>query len=306
MVRVPPALKKGDTIGIVCPAGFMPLEKTDQCIASLQQWGFRVKMGKTPGHQFHYFSGTDEERLADLQQMLDDDTVQAVLCGRGGYGMSRIIDQLQWNKFREQPKWVIGYSDITLLHSHLYANLQIASLHSPMAGAFNDSTGENDIYLDSIRKAICGETMQYSCQLHPMNKQGVATGPLTGGNLSLLAHQVGSASDFDTKGHLLFVEDVGEYIYNIDRMWIQLKRSGKLDQLAGLIVGSFSDTKDTTVPFGREVYDIILEQVKDYAYPVCFGFPVGHVHENFALKSGVAHHLAIQSGGVTLTELARV
>jgi muramoyltetrapeptide carboxypeptidase len=304
MVRIPPALTKGDTIGIVCPAGFMPLEKTAKCVATLQNWGFQVKMGRTPGHQFHYFSGTDEERRADLQQMLDDDSVQAILCGRGGYGMSRIIDGLNWDRFTQHPKWIIGYSDITLLHAHLYATRQIASLHSPMAGAFNDSTGDDDVYLQSIRLAITGQPTQYSCATHPFNRAGTATGSLTGGNLSLLAHLVGSASDYSTKGHLLFVEDIGEYIYNIDRMWLQLKRSGKLDQLAGLIVGSFTDTKDTTIPFGREVYDIIWEQVKEYNYPVCFSFPVGHVHENYALKSGVIHTLTVNASGVSLTEQA--
>jgi muramoyltetrapeptide carboxypeptidase len=302
MVRIPPALTKGDTIGIVCPAGFMPLEKTDQCVATLQNWGYQVKMGQTPGHQFHYFSGTDEERLFDLQQMLDDDSIQAILCGRGGYGMSRIIDRINWDRFRQHPKWIIGYSDITLLHAHIYATQQTASLHAPMAGAFNDSTGDDDVYLRSIHQAISGESMTYSCATHPMNRAGIAKGPLTGGNLSLLAHLVGSASDYSTAGHVLFIEDIGEYIYNVDRMWLQLKRSGKLDQLAGLIVGRFSDMKDTTIPFGQQVFDVIWEQVKEYDYPVCFDFPVGHVHENYALKSGLPHHLTISSTGVTLTE----
>ncbi|RXK83057.1 S66 peptidase family protein [Filimonas effusa] len=302
MVLVPPALKKGDTIGIVCPSGYMALEKMEKCIAALRRWGFHVKMGSTPGQQFHYFSGTDEDRLADLQQMMDDSGVQAILCGRGGYGMSRIIDRLQWEKFRQQPKWIIGYSDITLLHAHLFATEQIASLHSPMAGAFNDCTGAEDVFLNSIYQAITGCTMQYSATPHSMNRPGEASGPLTGGNLSLLAHLIGSASDYDTSGHLLFIEDVGEYLYNIDRMWLQLKRSGKLSRLAGLIVGSFSDMKDTTIPFGSQVYDIILEQVKEYDYPVCFDFPVGHVHENFALKSGVVHRLQVGTN-VLLSEV---
>lgn len=293
MVLVPPALKKGDTIGIVCPSGYMPMEKMERCIATLRQWGFQVKLGSTPGHQFHYFSGTDEERLADLQQMMDDDSVQAILCGRGGYGMSRIIDRLRWEGFRVKPKWIIGYSDITLLHAHLFATQQIASLHSPMAGAFNDNAGEDDLFLKSIYEAITGCRMHYSATPHSMNRSGMASGPLTGGNLSLLAHLIGSSSDYDTAGHILFIEDVGEYLYNIDRMWLQLKRSGKLAQLAGLVVGSFSDMKDTVVPFGSQIYDIIREQVEEYNYPVCFDFPVGHVHENFALKSGVVHELEV-------------
>lgn len=303
MIRIPPALKKGDTIGIVCPAGYMPLEKTETCVAALKSWGFQVKMGKTPGNQHHYFAGTDEERCADLQAMLDDNTVQAILCGRGGYGMSRIIDRLNWDIFNQSPKWIIGYSDITLLHAHLFSTLQTASLHSPMAAAFIDHDADADIYLQSIYKALAGEVSHYTCSSHSMNREGNATGMLTGGNLSLLAHMIGSASDFDTAGHILFIEDVGEYIYNIDRMWVQLKRSGKLDRLAGLVVGQFSDIKDTVIPFGQQVYDIIAEQVKEYSYPVCFNFPVGHVPENFALKSGAVHSLSVQGSGVTLTEL---
>ena len=160
MITVPPYLKKGDTIGIVCPAGFMPLEKAQTCINTLQQWGYKVKVGKTLGNQFHYFSGTDEERLHDLQQMLDDDSVQAILCSRGGYGISRIIDALDFKRFKKNPKWIIGYSDVTVLNAHLFTKLKTASFHSPMAAAFNDGGSENE-FLQSLRKAIAGKAYNY-------------------------------------------------------------------------------------------------------------------------------------------------
>jgi len=153
MIKVPPYLKKGDTIGIVCPAGYMPAAKAQTCIETFQQWGFKVRVGKTLGSQFNYFSGTDEERLQDLQQMLDDKNINAILCGRGGYGLSRIIDQLDLSKFKHNPKWIIGYSDVTILHAHLYTKLKTASLHSPMASAFNDGGAENE-FVQSLRKAI--------------------------------------------------------------------------------------------------------------------------------------------------------
>ncbi|BAV08827.1 muramoyltetrapeptide carboxypeptidase [Filimonas lacunae] len=299
MSVVPPYLKKGDTIGIVCPAGYMPADKLIKCIAALESWGYQVKLGNTPGNQFHYFAGTDEERLADLQEMLDDDNIKAVLCGRGGYGVSRIIDRVNWKRFKKNPKWIIGYSDITLLHAHVQTQLKTVSLHSPMGGAFNDAA-EEDVYLQSLRVAICGGKLKYSCGGHAYNRTGKAEGQLIGGNLSLLVHMIGSASDYDTRGCILFIEDVGEYKYNVDRMMMQLKRAGKLDELAGLMVGSFSDMKDTVIPFGQETEDIIYDKVQDYDYPVCFGFPVGHVKENYALMVGAEHKLNVKEEEVKL------
>lgn len=301
MVIVPPYLEKGDTIGIVCPAGFMPREKIAACITTLQNWGYKVKVGTTPGHQYHYFAGTDEERLEDLQNMLDDDNIKAVLCGRGGYGVSRIIDQISWKRFKKKPKWIIGYSDITLLHGHIQSQLKVASLHSPMAGAFND-TSEEDMYLQSLQRAISGKKMKYNCEPYPMNRRGKAEGALIGGNLAMLAHMIGSPSEYATKGRILFIEDVGEYLYNVDRMLMQLKRSGKLEQLSGLVVGAFTEIKDTTIPFGQTVYGLVWDKVKDYDYPVCFNFPVGHLPENFALKVGVPHSLSVKTDEVKLTE----
>ena len=302
MIKIPPYLKKGDCIGIVCPSGYMPEEKAATCIHVLQEWGYTVKTGKTLGNQFHYFSGTDAERLADMQAMLDDAEVKAILCGRGGYGMSRIIDQLDFKKFKKNPKWLIGFSDITVLHAHVYQQYRIATLHAPMAAAFND--GEYKLeYVQSLHKALRGVSSNYSCASHLLNKMGKAEGELIGGNLSLVAHLVGSVSSFKTKGRILFLEDVGEYIYNIDRMLIQLKRSGMLQDLAGLVIGGFTEMKDTTTPFGSDVFSVIHSHVEEYAYPVCFDFPVSHEKNNYALKVGAKHILTVSKTKANLKEM---
>ena len=302
MIKTPPYLLKGDAIGLVCPAGYMALEKVQTCITTLQEWGYNVKIGKTiGGGSSSYFSGTDEERLTDFQQMLDDDEVKAVLCARGGYGMSRIIDKINFKKFKLQPKWIIGYSDITVLHAHLYSNYYISSMHAPMAGAFNDEEFNNE-YVLSVKNTMEGKKIKYSCVAHELNKKGEAIGELIGGNLALLAHLVGTDSDSKTRGRILFLEDTGEYLYNIDRMLLQLKRSGKLSKLAGLIIGGFTDIKDTERPFGKTAYEIINDAVKEYEYPVCFGFPVSHEKENYALKIGVGYKLKVGKSKVLLEE----
>lgn len=303
MIKTPPYLEKGDTIGIVCPAGYMDAEKTAECIRVLQEeWGYKVKVGKTVGGDSdNYFSGTDEERLTDFQQMLDDDEVKTVLCARGGYGMSRIIDRINFKKFKKQPKWIVGYSDITILHSHLYSNYYISSLHAPMAAAFNDA-GYINRFVQSLRDALKGEKAKYNCEPHEFNKKGEAIGELVGGNLALLTHALGTDSDIKTRGRILFIEDIGEYIYNVDRMLLQLKRAGKLKNLAGLIIGGFSDMKDTTRPFGKTIYEAIHDAVKDYNYPICFGFPVSHEKENYALKVGVGYKLRVGKSKVVLEE----
>jgi muramoyltetrapeptide carboxypeptidase len=303
MIKTPPYLKKGDTIGIVCPAGYMAMEKVAECIRVLQdEWGYLVKVGKTVGsNSSNYFSGTDEERLADFQEMIDDDGVHAVLCARGGYGMGRIIDRVSFKKFKRQPKWIIGYSDITVLHAHLYSNYYISSLHAPMAGAFNDG-GSSGRYVQSLKNALDGKWAKYSCEPHELNRAGEAIGELVGGNLALLSHIVGTESDIKTRGRILFIEDTGEYLYNIDRMLFQLKRSGKLSKIAGLIVGGFTDMKDTDRPFGKPVYELINEVVKEYNYPVCFGFPVSHGKENYAMKIGAGYKLKVGKTKVLLEE----
>jgi muramoyltetrapeptide carboxypeptidase len=302
MPILPPYLQSGDTIAITCPSGFMPREKAQTCIDTLQTWGYEVVAGDTlGGASTNYFAGTDRERVADLQRFLADPQVDAILFGRGGYGLSRIIDNIDFNPFVAKPKWLIGFSDITILHAHVLTNYHIASLHAPMAGAFNDG-GASSPGIGSLRHALTGGAAAYSCRPALFNRKGEATGPLVGGNLTLLAHLVGSRSDIDTTDKLLFLEDVGEYRYNVDRMLRQLRRNGKLAHLAGLLIGGFTDMKDTTRPFGATVEEIIRDAVDDYDYPVCFGFPVSHGQDNVALKIGVTHTLGVNDDGAHLIE----
>lgn len=302
MTIIPPYLKPGGTIGIICPAGYIPLEKAQTCVETLTAWGFNVIAGKTLGHQFNYFSGTDKERLHDLQHMMNDKNIDAIFCGRGGYGTGRIIDQLDFSKFIKHPKWIIGFSDITILHSHLFSNYKIASLHAPMAAAFNEGEFKNQ-YIRSLHSALIGEKAHYKTERNNLDQKGNAKGILVGGNLSLLVNAIGTSSDIKTKNKILFIEDIGEYIYNVDRMMYQLKRSGKLDDLKGLIIGRFSDMKDTTIPFGQTTEEVIKDLVKNYNFPVSFGFPVSHDKENYALKIGVKYKLKVEEGLVELKEI---
>ncbi|MFT3933301.1 MAG: LD-carboxypeptidase [Chitinophagaceae bacterium] len=302
MIKLPPYLQKGDTIGITCPAGYMAAEKAQACIDTLHEWGYNVMVGKTLGSaSTNYFSATDEDRADELQAMLDDDSISAILCGRGGYGVGRIIDQLDFSLFKKKPKWIIGFSDITVLHAHINSNYKIATLHAPMAGAFNDGGAAGE-YVLSLKDALEGKKARYECAVHDFNKKGEAVGELVGGNLTLLSHLIGSSSEIKTKGRILFIEDIGELLYKIDRMLYQLKRSGKLDKLAGLIVGGFTDMTDTERPFGKTALEIIQDIVKEYDYPVCYNFPVSHNKENYALKVGVGYKLKVGKNKVVLEE----
>lgn len=302
MVKTPPYLSPGDTVGIVCPSGFMAAEKVQACIDALRSWGYLVKTGMTVGApSADYFSATDADRLADLQEMLDDEKIRAIICARGGYGMTRIIDDIHFEKFIDHPKWIIGFSDITLLQTHILSNFNISCIHGPMAAAFEADDGKNE-YVRSVRKALEGKKISYSVVPSPHNRKGEAIGELVGGNLAMLAHGIGTRSEIKTKGRILFLEDVGEYLYNVDRMLRQLQRAGKFERLAGLIVGAFTEMKDTQRPFGKSLPEIIGELVAGYDFPVCFDFPVGHQRENYALKTGVGYKLAVGRKKVTLAE----
>lgn len=303
MTTIPPYLKKGDMIGITCPASYLTAANADKCIETLQQWGFEVMVGKTLGSKSkNYFSASDEERANELQAMLDDKNIKAIIFGRGGYGMGRIIDKLNFSKFKKNPKWIIGFSDITLLHCHLYGNHKISSIHGPMAIGFNKEKS-NAESIESLHKILTGKKFNFNCKPHKNNRVGTAKGKLIGGNLALLVNSIGTASDFETKNKILFIEDVGEYLYAIDRMFYQLKRSGKLNKLAGLIIGGFTDMKDTERPFGKTLENIIRELVEEYNYPVCFHFPISHGKENVAVKIGVEYELKITSTKTTLKEI---
>lgn len=299
----PPFLKKGSVVGITCPSGYVSHDRVAYAVTTLQNWGFEVKQGKTIGTGFHYFSGTDAERLADLQQMMDDPGIDAILMGRGGYGLSRIIDEIDFKAFLNKPKWICGFSDITILHSHLESRYLMPSLHSPMCGAFAPDT-VNEAYLRTFHAALMGESIMYHIPDSIHNRHGIAEATITGGNLAILTHLMGSASEVNTEEKILFIEDIGEHLYQIDRMIMTLKRAGKLDHLKALIVGSFTELEDTERPFGQTVEEIILDKVREYNYPVCFNFPCGHQKINYTLTLGEVHKLVVSDNGVIL-ELKR-
>ncbi len=299
-IHIPPFLQPGDTIGITCPSGYVSSERVHYAVEVLQRWGYRVRTGKTVGSEHFYFSGRDEARRTDLQEMLDDREIKAILMGRGGYGMSRIIDDLDFTAFYRHPKWICGFSDITLLHNHIQANYGIATLHSPMCGAFSPDTEHSDFLL-SLKNALEGKPAVYQVAPSPFNRPGTATGILTGGNLAMLAHSTGSVSAVDTQDKILFIEDIGEHLYNADRMLLNLKRAGRLEGLAGLIVGGFTDMQDTERPFGQTIDQIIADKVAEYDYPVCFGFPAGHQEINYTLMLGAPHELTVNHDTIHLT-----
>jgi muramoyltetrapeptide carboxypeptidase len=304
---IPPYLRPGDTIGITCPAGFITSKEIEPSVQLIESWGFKIKVGDTVDKKDFTFGGTDAERLADFQKMLDDPDVKAILCARGGYGSVHLIDRLDFSGLTLHPKWVIGFSDITVLLCHLHNNLNIASIHSKMCNSFPDDWSKAEpVQVEcilSIRQALAGEKMQYTVPPQERNRSGTAEGPLVGGNLKTIETLAGTRSDINTAGKILFVEDTGEYLYSIDRMFWSLQRTGKLANLQGLIVGGFKvKPDDPGDEFGQTLYDIVQDRVKHYDYPVCFDFPVGHQKNNFALKYGIPHILTIQPTQVQLIE----
>jgi len=306
--RIPPYLKTGSTIGITCPAGYMTQAEIIPAVQIMKSWGFNLRIGKTVGMRDFTFGGTDAERLADLQQMLDDPGLQAIMCARGGYGCVRIIDQINWKKFMENPKWIIGFSDITVLHAQLNHQFHVASIHSKMCNSFPDQTeqiekGQWESIL-SIQTALTGHPVKYPVIYDRANRPGSGQGILAGGNCKTIESLAGSDSDLRTDGMILFLEDAGEYLYSIDRMFYNLKRSGKLANLNGLLIGGFKvKPDDPGDEFGKSVYNIVLDQVASYKYPVCFNFPVGHQKLNYALKCGVKHELDIREDRVLFREI---
>ncbi|HEX5553614.1 MAG TPA: LD-carboxypeptidase [Chitinophagaceae bacterium] len=284
-MNIPPCLKPGDLIGVTCPASRMERQAAEYAAGVLASWGFQVRIGETVGGQFHNFSAPDNRRLRELQGMLNDDAIKAILFGRGGYGVIRLLDQLDFSHFKKHPKWLCGYSDITALHMHIYKCFGIATIHSLMCSGITADT-HDDPYVDSLRRVLMGEDPRYEFPAHSLNRNGESSGELIGGNLSLLACLSGTISQPDTAGRLLFIEDIGEYRYAVDRMMFNLKRSGWLNNLQGLLVGGFTGSRETDEPFGQTEYEIIYDKVKEYDYPVAFGFPAGHQKENYTLKMG--------------------
>ncbi|MDE3213314.1 MAG: LD-carboxypeptidase, partial [Bacteroidota bacterium] len=242
--KVPPYLRQGDLIGITCPSGTLSFSDTLPAMRKLQEWGFTVSTGSTVGVRDHTFAGSDEERAKDFQVMLDHPSIKAILLGRGGYGAVRIIDRIDFTRFRQHPKWIIGFSDATVFHSHINRRFSIPTIHSKMCNSFPEDWKAAEplqkASIESIRRCLLGEKMHYDTPPEKANRHGMARGPLVGGNLSILESLAGSRSSLNTEGKILFVEDTEEYLYNIDRMLWNLKRSGKLDKITGLIVGGFT------------------------------------------------------------------
>lgn len=296
----PPHLKPGDTIGIVCPAGTIPMGKVHDCIQTLQNWGYKVRVGATVGAKNYSFAGTDEQRSADLQEMLDDPLVNAILCARGGYGMSRIVDKINFTKFNKHPKWVVGFSDITILHAAIQQQ-KCMSIHGPMSAAFSKGV-DGAPFIESLKALLEGRAIECVAKAHPFNQLGSAHGRLVGGNLCLIAHLIGSKKSLHTKDKILFIEDIGEFHYNLDRLMIQVKNAGLLDGLAGLIVGGFTDMRDKSSDFGATPFEIIAEHTAGFDYPICFDFPISHDINNFAVKEGGMYDLEINKKLVTLNE----
>ncbi|WP_316769986.1 LD-carboxypeptidase [Pedobacter frigiditerrae] len=299
MIKQPSYLKKGDKIAIVCPAKKLP-KSIDGAIETLKSWGLEVVIGSTVNGSYHQFSGTDEERAADLQQFLDDKSIRAIIAARGGYGTIRIIDLLDFTIFNEEPKWLVGFSDITILLSHALADLKTQSIHAQMPYTFDTSTAEA---LESLRKSLFGEKLSYSYTSEFNNKVGKAEGILIGGNLSLLIAVEGSVSEMNYDDKILFLEDVGEHEYSIDRMMRLLKRKGKLNNLKGLIVGAFNEISEEKIPFGQTPEEVIFELVKEFDYPVCFNFPTGHIDDNRAMIVGKTISLSVAKNDVQLNYL---
>lgn len=282
MIKQPPHLKKGDKVAIVCPAKKLP-RRIDDAIEILKQWGLEVVIGESVYASENQFAGSDDLRRRDLQSFLDDPEIKAVMAARGGYGTVRIIDELDFTTFCQHPKWIVGFSDITVLLSHILSLCNVMSIHGQMPYTFHDASPES---LESLRKALFGKEIKYTYNSSFPNRAGTAEGILIGGNLTMLIMLEGSVSEMDYTDKILFLEDVGEQEYSVDRMMRMLKRSGKLADLKGIIVGAFNEIQNEIIPFGQSPEEIILEVVKDYDYPVCFNFPSGHIDDNKAMVVG--------------------
>lgn len=294
----PPTLKKGDQVAIVAPSRKVSPEQMASTLKLLHSWDLSVVIPDNLYSEYNQFAGDDNTRTHMLQDVLDDSDIHAVICARGGYGSVRIIDNLDLSLFRKHPKWIIGYSDVTVLHSHLSIHTDIATLHATMPIDITSNCTDNVPSIASLHNCLFSTQNHISFNSFPLNRQGTASAPIVGGNLSILYSLCGSSSDIDTTNKILFIEDLDEYLYHIDRMMQNLKRTGKLDHLKGLVVGPMKDMHDNTIPFGLSAEEIIFDAVKDYDYPVCFNAPIGHIGtENHALFLGANTSLIVKDSG---------
>ena len=292
----PKFLKKNDTVAIVSAARKISSEEIKPAIKLLKGWDLKVKIGKTVGLEDNQFAGSDEARRKDFQAMLDDDEVKAIWCARGGYGTVRIIDSLDFSKFKKNPKWIIGYSDVTVLHNHVN-NVGFETVHATMPVNVAQNSFEA---LNSLKDALFGKSLEYSISANALNKLGEAKGELIGGNLSILYSLMGSETALETDSKILFIEDLDEYLYHIDRMMQNLKRNGYFDKINGLIVGGMTDMNDNTIPFGKTAKQIVHEACKGYDFPICFDFPAGHNDDNRALIFGREVELKVENEVVSV------
>ncbi|WP_435136061.1 S66 peptidase family protein [Formosa sp. A9] len=297
----PPYLKAGDTVAIVAPSGVLKhrYDEVNKAKALLERWGLHYVVGQHVFSQYGHFAGSDDERAADFQWALDDPKIKAIWCARGGYGTVRILDKLDYSAFKKQPKWLIGYSDITALHNQIH-NLGYQTIHGMMCTSLSDS--EQDIVetIATFKAAIFGDDLSYTLEGSPYNKSGSVTAPITGGNLTLLHTMLGSNTSIDTTGSILFIEEIGEYAYHIDRMLQSLKRAGYFKNCKGLVIGDITKVRKNTTEFGRTIEEIILDVVAEYNFPVAFNMPAGHAKDNRALILGRTVKLTVAKGGSTL------
>ena len=297
---IPPFLQPGDEVAILSPASFPPTENWKQGVEVLENWGLRVRMA--PNYLSRHFGlgGTDAERLSDLQQMLDDPSIKAIFPIRGGYGSSRLLDSLDFSGFKANPKWIVGFSDITALLCEV-DRLGFASIHGPMPHNFCQKGGE--AALQNLHSLLFEGSTSVSAPSHPLNRLGEASAEIIGGNLSLLCHLIGSPTFASTAGKILFLEEIGERLYHVDRMLLQLKRAGLFQNLSGLIMGGFTDCNEASLTIGKTAFELVAEHISGTSYPVAFDFPAGHIPNNQPLVFGVKTKLLVNAAGVQLTDI---
>lgn len=295
-VKIPPYLTKGDTVGILATARKVDLAPLQPAIALLKSWGLNVVIGKTIGLSDNQLAGADWQRATDFQEMLDNPKIKAIWCAKGGYGTVRIVDRLDFTKFKKKPKWFVGFSDATVLHSHIN-NFDIATLHALVGISVARATPEA---IESFRKALFGEKLSYSLPAHKFNHPRKATGELIGGNLSVLYSIMGSKSEADYKGKIIFIEDLDEYLYHIDRMMMNLERNDYFKNVKGIIIGGMTKMRDNDIPWGHDALDIIQDITKEYKIPICFNFPAGHIQDNRALVMGKQITLDVTPAGTKI------
>ena len=296
----PAYLQEGDTVMILATAGILKDSTSiDNAIILLQEWGLNVKLSKNLYEQNSHFAGTDAQRALAFQAALDDNSIKAIWCARGGYGTVRIVDKLDFTNFMENPKWIIGFSDVTVLHNEIH-NLGRETMHAIMPSTYRPDNSEQKKALKSLKKALFGKGLEYKTMKSEFNKDGEAKGQLVGGNLSILYSLLGSKSSLKTGGKILFIEDVGEYVYHIDRMLQNLKRNGYFDDCYGLVVGGISDIRENDTNFGKPIQQVILDAVADYDFPVAFEFPAGHIRDNRTLIMGREISLKVKGKRATV------